>query len=784
MTDQLYIKSKRLKFLKPYTRDEEFLFPGRSLEYETAKLIKEQRLVILHGPAGCGKTSYLQAQVVPELLRAGYKAVNVRIKGDPHQSLKASLYGISPGKMDAIAAQKPLIQIVADTRADDNKPLVIVFDQFEEFLSQYTTDMVSNFLETISRVIYPLANPDKPLAHIAISVRSDFFSKLQEVSPIPFKFDSAAICILPHLNTEEINRTLKKFSGETGIFLERSLITAIKKDIAKIALRTIDFQILLHKLYLDHFGYTNKNPGLDKLSPLTISLARYKELGGAAKIVRNFLEAEIESILTKVQEQNNLQQSRPGAKVTSQVYSIRSASKLRRGIRSLLTMLVSKQQVSTPTSRQAIIYQLLSENIGLNRIEIHRLIFSLSSHGIIRRLINLEATYELTHGVLAQMIWRWIETSPGALKRIEDQDKARKILNECEAEHRTLSIDELIAIKPFVNYLGFGAIELSKIFRSSLLRNTHSDVWNIRLRDEGISTEKIILDTLHQIDFLVRNVLIKSLYKIGSSAVQFLTGFLDDDYPQVRATAIAALIHLDPTLEWHRYLTRECFVPGSNFPIGTNQGTFSDEGPEHQLSLPDFYICKSPVTNLEYQKFADDVNIPFSFPLGMERHPVVNITWFEAREYARWGNLRLASEPEWEKAASLFIDKNNHILKLKYPWGNEFDETRCNTQANKINGTTRVGSYSLFQGDSACGCTDMAGNVWEWTSTIFKPYPYRNDDGREDPSGVGSRVLRGGSYKSGASYVTCTARQPFDPYSKRGDVGFRCLIDLPDVNLW
>ena len=102
---------------------------------------------------------------------------------------------------------------------------------------------------------------------------------------------------------------------------------------------------------------------------------------------------------------------------------------------------------------------------------------------------------------------------------------------------------------------------------------------------------------------------------------------------------------------------------------------------------------------------------------------------------------------------------------------------------NKINTTTPVGEFSP-QGDSAYGCMDMSGNVWEWTNTIYKPYPYADNDGREESTARGSRVIRGGSYESGLTYVTCTVRQAFDPYSRRNDLGCRCVLVIPDARQW
>lgn len=173
-------------------------------------------------------------------------------------------------------------------------------------------------------------------------------------------------------------------------------------------------------------------------------------------------------------------------------------------------------------------------------------------------------------------------------------------------------------------------------------------------------------------------------------------------------------------------------------------------------------------------------------------HPAVNVSWYDAMTFCHWltfqwtrqGKLDneeavcLPTEAQWEKAAR---GTDGRL----YPWGDFFDPVRCNYEGSGLDTTTPVGQYSPA-GDSPYGCQDMAGNVWEWTLSLWGrgghtpqySYPYNPIDGREDLRADESvrRVVRGGAFYYTAECVRCATRNIKFPWTKHSGGGFRIAI--------
>jgi iron(II)-dependent oxidoreductase len=147
---------------------------------------------------------------------------------------------------------------------------------------------------------------------------------------------------------------------------------------------------------------------------------------------------------------------------------------------------------------------------------------------------------------------------------------------------------------------------------------------------------------------------------------------------------------------------------------------------------------------------------------------VVEASWRGALAYCVRLGKRLPTEAEWEFAA-------RGAAQRAYPWGDAPPDDRRARFAKGWNETAPVGSHP--DGATPQGLLDMAGNVHQWVSSLDRPYPYRADDGREDPGAEGERVTRGGAHNSPAEHLRVSWRGrgvSRAPAAGHHNIGFRC----------
>lgn len=208
-------------------------------------------------------------------------------------------------------------------------------------------------------------------------------------------------------------------------------------------------------------------------------------------------------------------------------------------------------------------------------------------------------------------------------------------------------------------------------------------------------------------------------------------------------------------------------IEAGEFIMGSNDES-PDERPRRKVYVETFYIDKFEVTNIRYRRF-DSQHV---FPPELANHPAVNVTWHDAAAYAAWAGKRLPTEEEWEKAA-------RGVEGQMYPWGNAPEPAPevCNIKELSVALMKSVGLRARVMGRSPYGCYDMAGNVWEWCSDWYGPYP-----GSKMTVGTEQvRVIRGGAYTETGYHARCSNRHYERPSVKRQDIGFRCAMSSQEA---
>ncbi len=268
-------------------------------------------------------------------------------------------------------------------------------------------------------------------------------------------------------------------------------------------------------------------------------------------------------------------------------------------------------------------------------------------------------------------------------------------------------------------------------------------------------------------------------------------------------------------------LSGDVHIPGGTFMLGATPSdgfVFDNEKWAHPVELAPFSIGRSAVSNADFLRFVEDGgyrernywdDVGWQWRTSNEReHPLywrqtvdgwelrvfdrwlplrphaalIHVCWHEAQAYCRWAGRRLPTEAEWEAAASAEPTSDGSAIapvKRRYPWGSNAPTPALANLDSGTLGTIDVGA--LPGSDSAFGCRQMIGNVWEWTTDTFAPFPGFEPDMYQDysqPLFGSTKVLRGGAWPTRGRMIRNTWRTYYGP--ERDDVfaGFRtCKLE-------
>jgi ergothioneine biosynthesis protein EgtB len=281
--------------------------------------------------------------------------------------------------------------------------------------------------------------------------------------------------------------------------------------------------------------------------------------------------------------------------------------------------------------------------------------------------------------------------------------------------------------------------------------------------------------------------------------------------PSVKVEGMA---EIEGGLFWLGY-SGEAQSPKSKVQSPANYAfAFDNEKPAHQVFLQNYALDRALVSNGNFLEFIRDggyQNFRWWFsegwevvnrdgwraPLYWELHddawlirdfaglhpaeskaaePVCHVSFFEASAFAKWAGKRLPTEAEWEKAAAF---NSQTRQQAAFPWGDDsIDESKANLFENGLWAPAPIGSFPA--GENAYGCQQLIGDVWEWTTSDYVPYPgFKSEfDEYNDKWFVNQKVLRGGSFATPQIHIRSTYRNFFHAHERWMTSGFRCAKDL------
>jgi len=248
-------------------------------------------------------------------------------------------------------------------------------------------------------------------------------------------------------------------------------------------------------------------------------------------------------------------------------------------------------------------------------------------------------------------------------------------------------------------------------------------------------------------------------------------------------------------------------VPGGTFQMGSDAsdtGAYEDEFPQHSVTLDEFWIDQTEVTNAQFAAFLNEqgnqteggatwlelesvdclieqIDGEYRSKSGYADHPVIEVSWYGAVAYCAWAEARLPTEAEWEYAA-------RGLQGFIYPWGDDFECSRGNFDdeteiddyvvpgGEGCDGYERTAPVGSFPGGASwCNALDMAGNVHEWVADWYGGYPSEAQTNPVGPTAGDRKVLRGGGWYYDQRYVRAANRKYYAPNGRYGHVGFRCV---------
>ena len=711
-TNPLKVYSSPFKYLNSFSIDESDYFFGRTSESKefVSKVNNNSPYLLLFGKSGVGKTSFINASIIQTLKSAFYSVLTLRI-------------GIT--NIGVLNAE--ISNFIETVRDNQNK--VIILDQFEEFFTNYNAQTREEFLHSIMTLI------DLESIKFIFSFREDFLAELYEIEKlIPNIFDNKFR--LKNLSSEGAFEAIEKTFQIAKCKIAKELIHDLINDLKQSEDNSVfppQLQIICHTLY-QKFGSKNSN----------INYEDYKSINGIKGVLSEYVDDALERF--------NVNDKQIAKEILKNLVSSKGTKRPMKNSE-LIEIISNKFQNTYKNKIQEIIQILINSRL------------------IIKYEYLEELAYELTHEYLIEKIKDWLNFESYKIKEV--LEALNQEVSYWEIHKRPMELHKFEFICSYKDYIFPNNLSKAILLRTAIEYNHELGYWlelNINNRE---AIELLFLDINRITNNIVKCRLIASIL-IFDLSDEYLKNIFNEvlksggkkllqDYilwsNKFGKYDIKIEVEIRRNIE-AKLLKNMVYVEEGDFTLGRDkkeleqlisQGItknfFKDESSPKRQFVKGFLIDKFLVSNSDYHDFDEN----HSFQISHKNHPVTSISYEEAVLYAQNNDKIIPDEILWEKAARGTDGRN-------FPWGNEWDSKKCNTRLSGISGTTEVDKYS--NGISPYGCYDMAGNVWEWTSS----WKAVNK----------TLIVKGGSWTQMGILPWCSYKFNYEKEGQQ-NVGFRCV---------
>jgi formylglycine-generating enzyme required for sulfatase activity len=823
------------KALKSFTMDDAPIFFGReSVIEELHKKVLNNRITILHGRSGAGKTSLVNAGLCPALIGDGRLPVYVPAR--PYEenlvlyfkkAIISSSLGPWPSLLDELSMNE-FLGLVCSRLSRKTQELIVIFDQFDQFLTTLPEAKVR--LPFIKALGDCYGDATLPVRFI-ISLREENLADLDEFEPaIPHILQNRYR--LPPMSESDIQEAITQPLQrlKKAISIEPELLERLLTDLGGDNVELTHLQIVCDTLY-------HSLPEGETL----ISTALYVALGKAEKILTDYLESTLSTMPRYKQD---------------------------------VARIILKELVSSEATNRILRLSDLLKAIPPDVTVVEEVLTYLVDNRLLRRgEVGEENEYELVHAYLAREVFHWIGQDD--LKTRRAQELLQRDLANWRLYHIPPDPEELNILKVQVQYLTLDRDAREMVFIGSLEEGHDVDFWIEQMEDRNSAARQAATFLLNnkpkreEIADSLKRGLAKDLQadvlavlrpiirrpkspqkREAAETLWMLRDWLSREetsrlrlvlFPvwarrtvrsNARPLAVTAFFSI-PLLVWFFFFVERpvpgqwavipegSFVMGMDAPEAEYANAFClDSATESKLcdpvdtlliwsgrqataTLEAYSILDNEVTFAQYEQCVhdgkcDELKNTSEAQRGTNL-PATKLTWLQAEAYCEWLGGRLPTEAEWEKAA-------RGPDGSYFPWGSpapeDWDPDRANIEHVVIGSAKTILQFAETD-VSVYGVKNMAGNVQEWTATEFRPELYfmqiaeqefsnqffsrqealegieaaiANHPSPEDAAEFYPVVIiRGGSWKSARSGAFASQRIPVSINQSLEQLGFRCV---------